>query len=198
MTKRNAKITALILAGGRATRMGGFDKGLQQLAGKTMVEHVLQRLEPQVDGLIINANRNLEQYAALGAQVVPDTLEDFQGPLAGMLAGLRSCNTPLLITCPCDSPLPPLDYVVRMREAMQEQQTDIAVASDGNRLQPVFCLLRADLAQSMQDFLDAGDRKIDLWFAQHPTAEVNFSDQPQAFANINNPEELAAMEKLLS
>jgi len=197
MANRNSKITALILAGGRATRMGGQDKGLVQLSGKLMVEHVLHRLEPQVDKLLINANRNLDQYAALGLKVIPDTLDDFQGPLAGMLAGLISCDTPLLITAPCDSPMPPLDYVIRMREEMKKQQADIAVATDGKRQQPVFCLLRADLAQSMQDFLSAGDRKIDLWFTKHNTVEVSFEDQPHAFANINSADDLATFETLL-
>ncbi len=191
-------ITALILAGGRATRMGGVDKGLVELAGKTMTEHVIARLEPQVEHLLLNANRSLNQYAELGLAVVPDTLEDFQGPLAGMLAGLQKCTTPLLLSAPCDSPVPPLDYAERMLSALESEQADIAVATDGIRLQPVFCLIRTQLAESLNDYLATGDRKIDLWFAQHKMARVSFEDQPEAFANINRPKELAEIEKLLS
>lgn len=197
MAKSDTAITALILAGGRATRMGGIDKGLAQLAGKSMVEHVLERVKPQVDQVLLNANRNLEKYSALGATVVEDSLEDFQGPLAGMLSGLQHCTTPLMITAPCDSPLPPLDYVARMLQALENENADLAVATDGKRLQPVFCLMRLALAPSMQAFLEAGDRKIDLWFNQHQMVRVSFEDQPQAFANINSPEELLSIEKLL-
>lgn len=198
MAKSDTAITALILAGGRATRMGGIDKGLAQLAGKSMVEHVLERLAPQVDHVLLNANRNLEQYGSLGPVVVEDSLEDFQGPLAGMLSGLHHCSTPLMITAPCDSPLPPLDYVSRMLAALENDNAELAVATDGKRLQPVFCLMRAELAPSMQAFLEAGDRKIDLWFSQHQMVSVSFEDQPQAFANINSPEELILIEQLLN
>lgn len=198
MAKSDTAITALILAGGRATRMGGIDKGLAQLAGKSMVEHVLERLAPQVDHVLLNANRNLEQYGSLGPVVVEDSLEDFQGPLAGMLSGLHHCSTPLMITAPCDSPLPPLDYVSRMLTALENDNAELAVATDGKRLQPVFCLMRAELAPSMQAFLEAGDRKIDLWFSQHQMVSVSFEDQPQAFANINSPEELILIEQLLN
>lgn len=197
MAKSDTAITALILAGGRATRMGGIDKGLAQLAGKSMVEHVLERVSPQVDQVLLNANRNLAEYGALGPTVVEDSLEDFQGPLAGMLSGLQHCTTPLMITAPCDSPLPPLDYVARMLTALENDNAELAVATDGKRLQPVFCLMRAELAPSMQAFLEAGDRKIDLWFSQHQMVRVSFEDQPQAFANINSPEELLSIEQLL-
>lgn len=198
MAKSDTAITALILAGGRATRMGGIDKGLAQLAGKSMVEHVLDRVAPQVDHVLLNANRNLAQYGALGPTVVEDSLKDFQGPLAGMLSGLQHCTTPLMITAPCDSPLPPLNYAARMLAALENDKAELAVATDGKRLQPVFCLMRAELAPSMQAFLESGDRKIDLWFSQHQMVRVSFEDQPQAFANINNPEELLSIETLLS
>ncbi len=197
MVESETSVTALILAGGRATRMGGTDKGLVPLAGKSMIEHVLDRISPQVDSLLINANRNIASYSALGPEVVQDTLEGFQGPLAGMLAGLDACNGPLLITAPCDSPTPPADYVTRMLQALDDSGASIAVAHDGKRLQPVFCLLKKELASSMRDFLLGGDRKIDLWFSQHPMVEVSFADQAEAFANVNNPDELVLQESLL-
>ncbi|MGB0867067.1 MAG: molybdenum cofactor guanylyltransferase MobA [Granulosicoccaceae bacterium] len=190
-------VGGLILAGGRATRMGGVDKGLVPLAGKPMINHVLERLAPQLDQVLINANRHLPQYRELGYTVLADSLDDYQGPLAGMLAGLQHCQTKLMITAPCDSPLPPLDYVSRMLGALNQADAELAVATDGKRLQPVFCLLSTRLGDSLQAFLAAGDRKIDLWFAQHKMVEVDFSDQPQAFANINTAEQRDQLEQLL-
>lgn len=195
---RHEDISALVLAGGRATRMGGRDKGLIPLAGKPLVAHVIERLAPQVGQLLINANRHREDYAGFGHPVLADTLADYQGPLAGMLAGLEQIDTALLLTAPCDSPLPPLDYAERMLAARREADAEIAVATDGERWQPVFCLLGRELATSLEAFLAAGDRKIDRWFASHRTVAVNFSDQPQAFANINSPAELTAMEQSLA
>jgi molybdopterin-guanine dinucleotide biosynthesis protein A len=187
-------MTAVILAGGRAERMGGQDKGLLPLAGRLMINHVLRILRPQVGELLINANRNLDDYRALGCRVISDDIGLFFGPLAGMLAALNASNTPYLLTAPCDSPLLPNDYAQRMVAALTQEHAELSVAHHGQRLQPVFALLRAELRDSLRDYLTTGERKIDRWFAQHRMAVVDFSDQPAMFRNINTPEELAVLE----
>jgi len=190
-------VTGLVLAGGLARRMGGEDKGLVELAGQPMVEHVLGTLRPQVGPLLINANRNRERYAAFGHQVVPDTLEGFQGPLAGVLAGLRQLSTGFLVTVPCDAPLLAPDLVARLYRACHDRGADLAVASDGRRQQPVFMLLRASVAPGLEAYLAAGGRKIDAWFAALRVAEADFSDQPDTFVNVNDPDERRRIEQRL-
>lgn len=190
-------ITGLLLAGGRATRMGGRDKGLIELAGRPLAAHVLAALSPQVDTVLINANRHGDEYAALGAAVVPDPLEGFLGPLAGVLAGLENAPGELVVTLPCDSPFIPGDYVTRMRAALETADADIAVASDGKRRQPVFMLLRTGLAADLRAWLEQGGRKIDAWYEGHNVVDADFSDAPDTFININTPEERdAAAERL--
>jgi len=200
-------ITALILAGGRGSRMGGIDKGLQNFRGlplalQTLMRLQLQSLAPQ--DILINANRNLAAYESLGAAVWPDTLDGFAGPLAGFLTGLERCETPLLLTVPCDTPLFPLDLIERMHTALTEQDADLAMAAareeDGQvRPQPVFCLLKVTLLDSLVAFTHQGGRKIDAWTGQHRCALVAF-DQPQdareAFFNANTHEELQKLENL--
>lgn len=188
-------ITGIILAGGRAERMGGCDKGLLPLAGRPMAAHVLGALRPQVGELIINANRNLEAYRALGCRVLSDGVGEFCGPLAGMLAALEAATTPLLITVPCDSPLLPGDYVQRMYEILEGANAEIAVAAGGGRLQPVFALLRNGLRASLRVRLEAGERKIDRWFARHRMIVTDFSDHPEMFRNINTPADLVELER---
>jgi len=182
------QITGLILAGGKGTRMGSVDKGLQMFRGKPMVEHVVQRLQPQVGKLIINANRHLDVYEALGAPVVPDEISGFAGPLAGLHAGLSHCETPYLVTAPCDSPFLPVDLVDKLSEALLAAKADIAVAVTGDRAtqqrHPVFCLLSAHLKNALADYLGKGGRKMDAWFAMHRQAEVHFADET-AFVNMN-------------
>lgn len=190
--------TAIVLAGGRATRMGGIDKGLVELAGRPMIEHVLAALEPQVELLLINANRNLERYAAYGWPVVPDDETGYLGPLAGLAAGLRAASTPLVLTAPCDCPLLAPDLVARLYSACQGQGAEIAVPFDGERLQPVFALLKRELLGSLAAYLAEGGRKIDRWFAQHRLARVDFSDRPETFVNVNDPDERAALEARLA
>ncbi len=192
-SEADRRCTGLILAGGRARRMGGEDKGLLKLAGRPMVAHVIERLRPQVDALLINANRNLEAYEALGAPVVPDRLPDFGGPLAGMDAGLAAARTGYLVVVPCDSPYLPADLVARLREALESAGAELAVAHDGERAHPVFCLLRTMLGASLERALAEGERKIDRWYARHRVVEADFSDQPQAFANVNTPEDRARL-----
>lgn len=173
--------------------MGGVDKGLQNYLGMPMALHALMRLSPQVGEAMINANRNLGAYEAMGVPVWPDNLPDFAGPLAGLAAGLERCETPYLVTVPCDSPRFPLDLVSRLARALGEQHADIAmVATEQNgtlRTQPVFCLLRADLLPDLLDFLRSGQRKIDVWTARHHCINVTFPDA-QAFAGANTLAEL--------
>jgi molybdopterin-guanine dinucleotide biosynthesis protein A len=205
-----SQITGVVLAGGRAVRMGGVDKGLQVFQGQTLIEHALQRLRPQVAHVGINANRHLDQYQNLGCPVWPDATSDFSGPLAGFAVGLSHCQTPYLLTVPCDTPFFPLDLASRLASALTQAQTDIAmvVAAETDeqnqtqwRTQPVFCLLKTELLPSLQSFMQAGGRKIDAWTAQHPCTNVRFDaphDHPQAFFNINTLQQLQALESPLT
>ncbi len=199
-------ITGLILAGGRGSRMGGVDKGLQNFRGMPLALQALMRLSPQVGGVMINANRNLSAYESFGVPVWPDGLADYAGPLAGFLCGLERCETPWLLTVPCDTPLFPADLASRLAAAAAAQGADIAMAAapepeeDGStrvRTQPVFCLLRVGLLESLMRFTQEGGRKIDRWTAQHPCAIVAFDqpgDDPLAFRNANTLAELHALE----
>ena len=189
--------TGVILAGGRATRMGGRDKGLLQLAGKPMVEWVMAALRPQVADIIINANRNLDAYAAYGYRVVSDRLHGFCGPLAGIASSMESASTPYIVTTPCDSPLVPLDLAYRLYQALHINRAEISVAHNGERLQPVFALLTRTLSSSLLSYLETGERKIDTWYSRHKLAIVDFSDSVDAFININTPAEIQAVESRL-
>ncbi len=200
-------ITGLILAGGRGSRMGGVDKGLQNFRGLPLALQTLMRLQLQsqpLQEILINANRNLAAYESLGVPVWPDSIDGFAGPLAGFLTGLERCETPWLLTVPCDTPLFPLDLLERLCQAMQEQNADLAMAAapeaDGTlRPQPVFCLLKTELLESLVKFTQSGGRKIDVWTGQHRCAIVSFdgpSDSPQAFANANTLAELQQLESL--
>jgi molybdopterin-guanine dinucleotide biosynthesis protein A len=191
-------ITGLILAGGRGSRMGGVDKGLQNHAGAPLAMHALMRLGPQVGDVMINANRNLGAYEAMSVPVWPDTVADYAGPLAGFLAGLERCETPWLVTVPCDSPLFPTDLVRRLADAAEAAGAEIAMAAtreDGRlQVQPVFCLMKAELLESLLAFTQGGQRKIDKWTAQHRCVEVAFDDAA-AFANANTPDELQRLQR---
>lgn len=193
-------ITGLILAGGRGTRMGHVDKGLQPFRGKTMAAHVLERLSPQVGTMMINANQNLDAYAAMGVPVWPDAVEGFAGPLAGLHAGLLHCNTPLLVTAPCDSPFLPTDLVARLAEARERRDADLAVAvtpggRDGkSQAHPVFCLVKRSVLPHLGDFLASGGRKIDAWYSALDVVDVLFEDE-DAFRNINTREELRQQDQ---
>lgn len=200
-------VTALILAGGRGARMGGTDKGLQNFRGLPLALQTLMRLQLQSQPpqeVMINANRNLAAYESLGAAVWPDTLEGFAGPLAGFLTGLERCETPLLLTVPCDTPLFPLDLLERLQQALHDEQAELAMAAareeDGQvRPQPVFCLLKVELLDSLVAFTREGGRKIDAWTGQHRCALVPFDrpdDAPEAFFNANTHEELHKLESL--
>jgi molybdopterin-guanine dinucleotide biosynthesis protein A len=190
-------ITGLILAGGRGSRMGGVDKGLQNHLGIPLAMHALMRLEPQVGQIMLNANRNLGAYDSFGVPVWPDALPDYPGPLAGFLTGLERCETPYLVTVPCDTPNFPLDMVQRLAIALITQDAEIAMAAtrgpDGIQVQPVFCLMQSRLMESLVRFTQSGQRKIDRWTALHRCAEVLFDDAA-AFFNANTPEELQQLQ----
>ncbi|MEO7116558.1 MAG: molybdenum cofactor guanylyltransferase MobA [Caldimonas sp.] len=190
-------ITGLILAGGRGSRMGGIDKGLQTHAGIPLAMHALLRLSPQVGAVMINANRNLGAYESMGVPVWPDALADYPGPLAGFLAGLEHCETPYLVTVPCDSPLFPDDLVARLIAAVDDD-IDLAMAAtreDGElRLQPVFCLMRASVMEGLIQFTSSGQRKIDAWTATLRTVVVEFDDAA-AFVNANTTAELQGLQR---
>ena len=191
------QVTGVILAGGRATRMGGADKGLIAVNGKPMITWVIDVLRPQVAGILLNANRNLDQYRALGYPVIDDGDREFRGPLAGIASGLRAATTRYVAFAPCDSPLVCDDLVPRLYAALSSAGTRIAVAHDGERLQPVFALLETALLDDLIRYLDSGERKIDRWYAEHGFARADFSDVAESFANINAPEEKQALEQTL-
>ncbi|MFQ2192353.1 molybdenum cofactor guanylyltransferase MobA [Aeromonas jandaei] len=188
-------VSAVILAGGRATRMGGEDKGWVELAGRPLIAHVLERLRPQVDEILINANRSHDRYQVL-APVISDDNRDYLGPLAGMQAGLAAARHDWVLFVPCDGPALPPDLMSRFRAALTPD-TELVVAHDGDWLQPVVALLHTSLLPSLSAALAGGERKIDIWFARHNMVVVSFADQPDAFINLNSPDELATYEARL-
>ncbi len=187
-------VTGIVLAGGQGRRMGGVDKGLQPLRGRPMIAWVLERLAPQVGEIVINANQNLEAYARFGHCVAPDEVGGFAGPLAGLHAGMKLASQPLVVTVPCDSPFLPLDLVARLREGLQSNDAELAVARTGTQPHPVFALMKTGLLANLEAFLAAGGRKIDTWYAPLKVAEVPFDDEAEAFSNINTRNELASFE----
>ena len=191
-------VTAVILAGGRGSRMGGVDKGLVEVGGRPMVEHVLAAIEPQATAVIINANRSASLYARYGHPVVPDGRDGFQGPLAGMAAALACVATELVLVVPCDSPLVTPALGPRLHGALAAGNANVAVAHDGERLHPVFVLLRRGALPGLEDFLARGERKIDRWFAEEKTAVVDFSDMTDMFLNVNREADRSRLESRLA
>lgn len=195
----NPDISAVILAGGRARRMGGQDKGLIEVNGRAMVDYVIRALRPQVGELMINANRNLNQYARLGnCRVISDELADFIGPLAGMASAMKHCKTPYLMAVPCDCPLITSDLAARLHHTLAKNNSDVSSAHDGDRLQPVFALMRCTLLPNLMDYLEAGHRKIDRWYETQRFSQSDFSDQPNMFLNINTPQDRDRLETEMS
>jgi molybdenum cofactor guanylyltransferase len=175
--------------------MGGVDKGLQAFRGRRLVDHVYERIAPQVGGVIINANQNQEAYRTFGVRVVSDAIAGFAGPLAGMHAGLSVSKRPFLASVPCDSPFLPGDLVERLYARIDETGAELAVAKTGDQPHPVFSLMRRGVLDHLSDFLKEGGRKIDLWYATLNVVEVVFDDEAEGFSNINTLDELASYER---
>jgi|GEM_PF-8686 len=194
MILERAKITGVVLAGGRARRMGGEDKGLIGFKGRPLASYALEALDSVAAHILINANRNRDAYARFGYPVIADRTDTFDGPLAGLLSAMRAAETPYVLTVPCDSPLVTGRLLERLCRAMAETGAELCAAHDGERLQPVFLLADRRLADSLERYLASGQRKIDLWIEQHRLALADFGDHPELFANINTPEELASLE----
>ncbi len=198
MAIRSEQVTGLVLAGGRGSRMGGIDKGLQLFCGEPMAGIALRRLQPQVGALMISANRHLDDYRAFGVPVVSDHVGGYAGPLAGLHAGLAQCRSDYLVTVPCDSPRFPADLVARLADALcaADAQAAVAVTEDDQqpRRHPVFCLVRRDMLPSLQAWLDSGGRKFDGWLDSLHCASAAFKDA-LAFTNLNTPDELAALAR---
>jgi molybdenum cofactor guanylyltransferase len=203
MTIPREHITGLLLAGGRGMRMGGVDKGLQMLHGEPLALHVMRRLAPQTATILISANRNAQRYEELGApfraSVIADTLPDFPGPLAGLLAGLRAAHTPFVLTAACDTPDFPADLAERLATQLEASHAEVATVTttnaEGNTsIHPVFALVSTSLADDLEGFLQAGERRVRTWYARHKTVEVAFPDE-RTFYNINSLQELAALHR---
>ncbi len=188
------RISAIILSGGRATRMNGVDKGLVVLQDKPLIAHVLARLKPQVHEILINANRELTTYKALGYRVLQDESDDFPGPLAGFLLGLKHAQHDLVLTVPCDSPMLPPDLAQRLYNGMAESRADIAVAKTAEDTHQVFCLMKKSVLPSLEAYLAGGGRKVKTWQQSQKCIEVDFSGCNEAFTNLNTFEDLKALE----
>lgn len=191
-------ISAIILSGGRGARMGGADKGLILLSQQPLIAHVIARLSPQVDEIIINANREIGQYEALGYRVLQDEtsqvgIEQFAGPLAGVQLGLKYAKHDYLLCVPCDSPLLPLNLALRLKDALVISTADIAVATSNHNTHPVFCLCKKSVLPSLTDYLQQGGRKVSAWQKSQKYIEVDFSDDNDAFENLNSAEDLARL-----
>lgn len=189
-------ITGLILAGGKARRLEGQDKGLIQLGKQPLIEHVINRLRPQLDEILINANRNPDSYQQFGYPVVADTLPDFAGPLAGLLTGLQNVKNDWLVSVPCDNPWLPANLVAKLVQAATQQQCLLAVACCKGQLQSVYCLLHRSLQTSLAEYLAGGQHKVQEWVQQQQHCVVDFPDAHE-FENINTPQQLAEAEKRL-
>ncbi len=198
MTHRSITVTGVVLAGGLARRMGGGDKGLIPFAGKPLIAYALAAIGPVVDQVLINANRNPDQYREFGFPIVADDTASFDGPLAGILAAMLRTASDYLLSVPCDCPLIDADTLGRMVAAMEAEPMDCLVADDGERLHPVVLLLDCRLINNLEAYLGRGERKIDRWFMQLRWKGVDFSDRPGVFRNINTPQELAALEREFS
>lgn len=191
---RPLAITGVVLAGGQSRRMGGRDKGLVPLQGRPLIAHVLERLAPQVEEILVIANRNAAAYAAFGHRVLPDAVGNFAGPLAGLHRGLFEARHPLVLGVPCDCPALPHDLASRLLAALETTGAGLAVARSPERVQPVFCLCRRELLPALEAYLNAGGHRVESWQATCKRVEVAFDDAPEAFANVNSPEDLARAE----
>lgn len=187
-------ITSVILAGGLARRMGGVDKGLISFLGKPMLSHVIERITPQVDEILVNANREISQYQSFGLPVLQDEIEGFAGPLSGLHVGMKHAKSEFILSVPCDSPFLPSNLATQLMTALQKRRAEIAIAKTGDQTHPVFCLCRTDLASDLEKFLVDGGRKVEDWQKKHHLTMASFDDQPIAFSNVNTMLDLHALE----
>ena len=194
----NENVSGVVLAGGKARRMGGHDKGLIEINGQPMIKYVLDALKPQVYEIFINANRNTAEYEKFSHTVVADQLPDYQGPLAGIAACMAIAKTKYICTCPCDGPLITKNLVTRLFSAFKDKDVEIAVAHDGKRMQPVYAILDCALHDSLLEYLNSGERKIDRWYTQHNYKEIDFSDKQECFINVNTPEDQQIISQQLA
>lgn len=191
------EITGVVLAGGRARRMQGRDKGLIELAGRPLAAYIIAALGSQVCQVLINANRNLDHYAELGCPVIPDDTPDYRGPLAGMAAGTRAATTPYVLTVPCDGPLLAPRLAERLYTALKTAGAHAAMARDGERCQPLYALIDRSLDESLRAAIDDGERRPELWLRAQGAVETDFADYPDMFVNLNSPAELHRLEARL-
>lgn len=194
---KETKITGLILAGGRASRMGGVDKGLITVNGKCMIEHCIAKLRPQVGQIFISANRNTEQYGQYGFTVLEDNFGEFEGPLAGLLRALEISKTAPVLVVPCDAPLVPSDLANRLLEFYVEGETTAVIPHDGTRLQMLFGLYSQDVISSLTEYLASGQRKVEIWVTALDHIVVDFSNEKESFMNINTKSDLQTAQSIL-
>lgn len=190
----SAAIAGVILAGGRGQRLGGVDKGLAPFRGRPLIEYAIAALRPQVSCLMISANRNQQTYAAYGFPVIADTRADYCGPLAGILSALHAADKPFLLSVPCDAPALSPVLVERLAAALAGADAGVSVAFCDGKMQPVFCLMRCTLAESLQEYLHEGGRTVGQWMRRQQAVMADFSDTPEAFENINTREILERLE----
>ncbi|MFW2373961.1 MAG: molybdenum cofactor guanylyltransferase MobA [Gammaproteobacteria bacterium] len=188
----NQKLTfcTVILAGGRGTRMSGLDKGLIEWQGKPLIEHILSQLECGSSDIMINANRNIPNYRNYGHTIISDTLDDYQGPLAGILSAMLQCKHDYLLCLPCDSPSPPQKLAQRLMQCIDNEHKNTAICHDGTRLQPLFAMIHCDEQQRLIEFLSSGKRRVHDFFQQLDPAICDFSDQPDHFYNFNTADDM--------
>lgn len=190
-------VTAVVLAGGMGRRMEGVDKGLVEIGGREMISYIIATLQASVSNVVVNANRNVDHYEKYPVMVVPDSMQGYQGPLAGVEAALSAATTPWVYTCPCDSPMQSAELLPHMWQEITASNAEIGVAFDGQRTHPVFLILKRDLLTSLQGYLEEGERKIDLWFDRHQLKTIDCSDFSQSFVNVNTEEERVSAEMQL-
>jgi len=199
LEQRQERVGAVVLSGGLARRMGGKDKGLIPIGDRPMASWAISAIRPQVHDIVINANRNHDAYAALGCEVVADRHSGHIGPLAGLSAAMHHLATDYVFMCPCDSPFVNASIVSLLGEPCLDKAADICVAHDGDRLQPVFCVVRKRCLESLDAYLESGERKIDRWYATQNTIEIDCVSVAESFRNINTEDErLAAQHELLT
>jgi molybdopterin-guanine dinucleotide biosynthesis protein A len=197
MHQENPSITTVILAGGAARRMGGDDKGLTPLNGRAMIAHVIDTLATQSPSMLINCNRSQREYAKFGYPLIEDTLPGGLGPLAGVVSALEQSDSDYVLSVPCDTPRLPTDLVARMLRAIMQEDAEACTVSDGERLHPVVLLVRRSALPGLRDYLTGGGRKVHDWFYSVTHCSADFSDQPEAFVNVNTPQQLAILEQRL-